>query len=101
MTIPHGEPHILAFTQDITVRKASEARIEFLAHHDPLTGLPNRVMFRDRFDMAAAWAERSNGKVALMYVDLDHFKNINDTLGHPVGRPIVATSRSAAAPVRA
>jgi diguanylate cyclase (GGDEF)-like protein/PAS domain S-box-containing protein len=80
-----GEPHILAFTQDITVRKASEARIEFLAHHDPLTGLPNRVMFRDRFDMAAAWAERSNGKVALMYVDLDHFKNINDTLGHPVG----------------
>ena len=80
-----NEPLVLAFIQDITERKATEARIEFLAHHDPLTGLPNRVLFRDRFALATAWSERSGFKVALLFVDLDHFKTINDTLGHPVG----------------
>jgi len=80
-----GEPHILAFIQDITERKESEARIEFLAHHDTLTGLPNRVLFRDRFALATAWAERTEAKVALFFIDLDHFKSINDTLGHPAG----------------
>ena len=80
-----GVVHILAYMQDITERKENEARIEFLAHHDPLTGLPNRIMFRDRFTLGMAWAERSDSKVALMYLDLDHFKTINDTLGHPVG----------------
>ncbi|MCB1980224.1 MAG: EAL domain-containing protein [Burkholderiaceae bacterium] len=81
----HDEPHVVAFAQDITERKESAARIEFLAHHDPLTGLPNRVLFRDRFELARAWTERSNHKLALLYLDLDHFKQINDTLGHPVG----------------
>ena len=80
-----SEPLVLAFIQDITERKETEARIDFLAHHDPLTGLPNRVLFRDRFSLATAWSERSGCKVALLYVDLDHFKTINDTLGHPVG----------------
>ncbi len=80
-----GEPHILAFIQDITERKENEARIEFLAHHDALTGLPNRVLFRDRFALAAAWAERAGNKVALLFLDLDHFKTINDSLGHPAG----------------
>ncbi|MBX3633534.1 MAG: PAS domain-containing protein, partial [Simplicispira sp.] len=51
------EPHVVAFAQDITERKENAARIEFLAHHDPLTGLPNRVLFRDRFDLAKAWSE--------------------------------------------
>jgi diguanylate cyclase (GGDEF)-like protein/PAS domain S-box-containing protein len=78
-------PHLLTFVQDITERKEAEARIEYLAHHDPLTGLPNRVLFRDRMALAMAWAERNGGKVALLFVDLDHFKTINDTLGHPVG----------------
>lgn len=79
------EPHVVAFAQDITERKAAAARIEFLAHHDPLTHLPNRVLFRDRFELARAWCERSGSKLALLYLDLDHFKTINDTLGHPVG----------------
>jgi diguanylate cyclase (GGDEF)-like protein/PAS domain S-box-containing protein len=80
-----NEPLVLAFIQDITERKETEARIDFLAHHDPLTGLPNRVLFRDRFALATAWAEHTGAKVALLYLDLDHFKTINDTLGHPVG----------------
>ncbi|MBK9236715.1 MAG: PAS domain S-box protein [Rhodoferax sp.] len=73
-----GVEHILSYVQDVTERKETEARIEFLAHHDPLTSLPNRVLFRDRFSLATAWAERSSGKVALLYVDLDHFKTINE-----------------------
>ncbi|WP_119966653.1 EAL domain-containing protein [Simplicispira lacusdiani] len=80
-----NEPLVLAFIQDITERKENEARIDFLAHHDPLTGLPNRVLFRDRFELATAWSGRSGSKVGLMYLDLDHFKTINDSLGHPVG----------------
>ncbi|MBW7902809.1 MAG: EAL domain-containing protein [Rhodocyclaceae bacterium] len=80
-----GEAHILAFIQDITERKEAAARIEYLAHHDALTGLPNRVLFRDRFALTTAWAERAGNQVALLFVDLDHFKAINDTLGHPAG----------------
>ncbi len=80
-----NEPLVLAFIQDVTERKEAEARIDFLAHHDPLTGLPNRVLFRDRFELAMAWSEHLGTKVALLYLDLDHFKTINDTLGHPVG----------------
>lgn len=80
-----GEKHVLTFVQDITDRKEAEARIEYLAHHDALTGLPNRVLFRDRFLLATAWAERARAKIALLFLDLDHFKTINDTLGHPAG----------------
>ena len=80
-----GEDHVLSYAQDITERKEAQAQIEYLAHHDPLTGLPNRVLFRDRFEVATARAARQGDKVALLFVDLDHFKTINDTLGHPVG----------------
>ncbi len=71
--------------RDITERRQAEARIEFLAHHDVLTGLPNRVLLRDRFEQAAAHAKRAQSHVAMLFLDLDHFKVVNDTLGHTAG----------------
>jgi diguanylate cyclase (GGDEF)-like protein len=70
---------------DMSERLAAQERIEFLAHHDPLTGLPNRLLLRDRAEQAQAQAARMQSRVALMFLDLDRFKTINDSLGHPVG----------------
>lgn len=75
----------LAIFGDISERKEAEERIHKLAHYDVLTGLPNRVLFNDRLDQAIIHALRSNAKVALLFLDLDHFKQINDTLGHGAG----------------
>jgi diguanylate cyclase (GGDEF)-like protein/PAS domain S-box-containing protein len=71
--------------EDITGRKAAEARIQFLAFHDPLTGLPNRVSVQDRIQQALVRARESDGKVALLLFDLDGFKILNDSLGHTFG----------------
>jgi diguanylate cyclase (GGDEF)-like protein/PAS domain S-box-containing protein len=80
-----GSGHFVAMFDNITERKAAEAKIDFLAYHDQLTGLPNLLLARDRFKQASAHAARNKNKVALMYLDLDHFKTINDSIGHAVG----------------
>ena len=70
---------------EIAEREQAEARIEFLAYHDPLTELPNRLLVRNRFAEAAFNAQQTGSKVALLFIDLDNFKNVNDSLGHLVG----------------
>ncbi len=77
--------HFVAIHQDITVRKEAEARIFHLAHHDPLTDLPNRTMFYDRLKQAFGQAKRHDRVVGVLFLDLDRFKPINDSLGHEMG----------------
>lgn len=74
---------------DITAIKRSEQQLEYLAHHDPLTGLPNRVLLGERLTQAMARARRGSTLVALLFLDLDRFKYINDSLGHDVGDEIL------------
>jgi len=76
--------HIASFT-DITEHKAVEERIHYLAHHDPLTQLPNRLSLQSRLDQALATARRETGLLAVLFIDLDRFKTINDSLGHHIG----------------
>lgn len=75
--------------QDITERRHAEARIHHLAHHDDLTGLPNRVMFKRHLEQAIVEAERRGRVLAVLLLDMDRFKTINDTLGHGVGDGLI------------
>ncbi|MBJ9977603.1 EAL domain-containing protein [Pseudomonas sp. S75] len=77
--------HYVAVFSDISAIKHSEQELAYLAHHDPLTGLPNRLLFSDRAEQALAAAESNKRGCALLLLDLDHFQSINDSLGHPVG----------------
>jgi diguanylate cyclase (GGDEF)-like protein/PAS domain S-box-containing protein len=71
--------------RDISERKRAEAMITYQAYHDLLTGLPNRALFRDRLDQTLVQAKRQGQRLAVMFLDLDHFKMVNDSLGHLVG----------------
>ncbi|MBS4020695.1 MAG: EAL domain-containing protein [Dechloromonas sp.] len=76
--------HVAHFT-DVSTERATEAKIHYMAHHDMLTGLNNRFSLKDRLEHALAVARRESARVALLFIDLDRFKVINDTLGHHVG----------------
>lgn len=77
--------HLQGVLLDISDRKQAEERVQQLAFYDVLTGLPNRALFLNRLEQALAQAQRDERQLALMFIDLDHFKDINDTFGHAVG----------------
>lgn len=77
--------HYAGIFYEISERKAIEERLDLLAHYDALTGLPNRCLLLDRLQLAVTGAMRKRSKVGLLYLDLDHFKQVNDTLGHFAG----------------
>ncbi|MBI4242511.1 MAG: EAL domain-containing protein, partial [Planctomycetes bacterium] len=80
-----GKIYIMGIFRDITERKQSESQIRYLAYYDSLTGLPNRTFLKELFKKAIDYAQRYNLMVAILYLDLDDFKRINDTLGHNIG----------------
>ena len=87
---PDGEPqYLLGIVEDITERKRAEARIAHMALHDTLTDLPNRVAFNERFAVTLDHAAATSGRFAVMCIDLDRFKEVNDVFGHAVGDAIL------------
>ncbi len=94
-----GKPiRVIGVSRDITEQTDARREIEYLAHHDPLTGLPNRLLYNDRLSQELARAHRSDGKIAVLFMDLDGFKDVNDTLGHNIGDALLkqAAQRMAA-----
>jgi len=79
----------VSFVLDLTERKQAEERIRHMADHDALTGLPNRALLKDRMHQAIAGANRNREQVAVLFIDLDYFKNINDSLGHHIGDQVL------------
>ncbi|MCL4762727.1 MAG: EAL domain-containing protein, partial [Burkholderiales bacterium] len=76
---------ILSFVQDVSSRIRAEERLQYLATRDALTGLPNRLLLHERLNQAIANARRTGNRVGVLFIDLDRFKNVNDTLGHRIG----------------
>jgi len=85
----NGNVRVVVAHEDITERMLSEEQILVMAHHDALTGLPNRLLLRDRLQQALAQADRNGLMVGVMYLDIDHFKRINDSLGHHLGDQVL------------
>jgi diguanylate cyclase (GGDEF)-like protein/PAS domain S-box-containing protein len=81
--------HYLGIYADVSHQKQVQERLRRLAYHDVLTGLPNRQLFNDRLNQAIKYADRNNARLALFFIDLDRFKNVNDTLGHSVGDKVL------------
>ena len=91
-----GEPHRAIAVRDLRARKEAEKHIRFLAHNDPLTGLPNRASFNKKLDLQIEAALASGKRLAVMFFDLDRFKEINDLFGHAAGdRVLQAVNRRA------
>ena len=82
---------ILVAVVDVTEQRQAEARIAYMAHHDALTDLPNRVMFHQRLTEGLVRVQRNGDALAVHCLDLDHFKGVNDTLGHPIGDELLKT----------
>ncbi|WP_447844726.1 EAL domain-containing protein [Pseudomonas aeruginosa] len=83
---PQGEiTHFVGVFADISTLKYAQARLDYQAHHDPLTGLPNRLLFESRLNHALDEAREESRPGAVLFIDLDRFKHINDSLGHPIG----------------
>ena len=83
--------HYVGVFADITEIRASQRQLEYMAHHDPLTGLPNRTLLTDRLRHTLQRCERLHQQCALLFIDLDNFKHVNDTLGHAIGDQLLVT----------
>jgi diguanylate cyclase (GGDEF)-like protein len=81
----------IGVARDVTALRQAEEKLRFLAHHDPLTGLTNRSLLNDRLDSALHAAHRHQSRLALLFLDINDFKDINDTHGHAVGDRVLCT----------